>query len=322
MTGLKVDLRAKFTAEGAETFTIDAALSVDEGDSLVVLGPSGSGKTLLLETIAGFHRHDGEVSLDGRQLNGIQPEHREFGFVFQDFALFPHLSVRGNVEYGTRYHEDTRDTDLLLRDLGVMDLADRYPPSLSGGEKQRVALARALAIRPSVMLLDEPLSALDIPTRQDLRDDLADVLSNVTTVYVTHNRSTARALADEIVVMADGRIVQGGSPTEVFERPESPMVAKFTGASVIDLSKSPLFRDLLADGPVDGYVAVRPESVTIGGDDGDFAATVERVVREDAGNRVTLSFDEVTLDAFTNESLNPGDKVCLTVPSEAVSVLK
>lgn len=321
MSGLHVDVEAAFTAEGAETFHIDTAITVESGETLVVLGPSGSGKTLLLETIAGFHHHTGEIALNGQPLNEIPPEHRGFGFVFQDFALFPHLSVRRNVAYGTRYHEDTRDPDSLLAELGIGDLADRYPPSLSGGEKQRVALARALAIRPAVLLLDEPLAALDVPTRQELRNDLADVLEDVTTLYVTHDRTTARALADQIVVMANGRIQQRGSPTEVFDHPTSPMVAEFTGANVIDPSASASLRDLFDRAGIDHRVAIRPEAVPIRRDKGDISATVKRIVPEDAGDRVTLSFDEVTLEAFSDDPLSVGDEVWISLPHEALSPL-
>jgi len=226
---LHADVSATFSADGAESFHVDAAFDVDRGESLVILGPSGSGKTLLLETVAGFHPHDGPVTLDDRRVSDVPPEHRDFGFVFQDYALFPHMTITENVGFGSRYHDDTRDATALLAELGVSELADRYPPTLSGGEKQRVALARALAVRPEVMLLDEPLAALDVPTRQALRDDLADVLTDVTAVYVTHNRTTARALADRIAVMNKGRIEQIATPIEVYEEPANEFVADFIG---------------------------------------------------------------------------------------------
>ncbi|TKX83758.1 ATP-binding cassette domain-containing protein, partial [Halorubrum sp. SS5] len=172
MTRLTADIRSTFTADGAEPFTVDAAIEVESNETCVILGPSGSGKTLLLETIAGFHEHNGVVTANETDITGKPPEERGFGFVFQDYALFPHMTVRENVEY----RESSRDAAELLDELGVAHLSERNPPTLSGGEKQRVALARALAIRPSVMLLDEPLAALDVPTQQALRDDLADIL--------------------------------------------------------------------------------------------------------------------------------------------------
>ena len=337
MTRLTADIRSTFTADGAEPFTIDAAIEVESNETCVVLGPSGSGKTLLLETIAGFHEHNGVVTANETDITGQPPEERGFGFVFQDYALFPHMTVRENVEYGTRYRESSRDAAELLAELGVTHLSERNPPTLSGGEKQRVALARALAIRPSVMLLDEPLAALDVPTQQALRDDLVDVLDDVTAVYVTHNRTTARAVADRIVVMQDGRVVQRGTPEDVFERPASAMVARFTGANVIDLSAAPSLRRILDDGigsqarsdgsgrePVDRdsdtdaatQVAIRPEAITLGDADGDLSATVERVVREDATNRVTLAFDDVSLEAFATSPPVVGTELTLSFPRD------
>lgn len=338
MTRLTADIHATFTADGTEPFTVDAAIEVEPNETCVILGPSGSGKTLLLETIAGFHEHSGVVMTNQTDITNHPPEEREFGFVFQDYALFPHMTVRGNVEYGTRYRESSRDVDTLLTELGVNHLTERTPPTLSGGEKQRVALARALAIRPSVMLLDEPLAALDVPTQQTLRDDLADVLVDVTAVYVTHNRTTARAIADRIGVMQDGKIVQRGSPEDVFERPQSPMVARFTGANVIDLSAAPSLRRVLnsvikshthSDGGTPSssdhteatdtavHVAIRPEAITLS-EEGDISATVERVVREDTTNRVTLAFDDVTVETFVNSSSPPvvGTEISLAFPRD------
>lgn len=314
---LDVNITATFTAEGAEGFVVDATLDVDNGESLVVLGPSGSGKSLLLETIAGFHDHDGTVVFDGDDMCDVPPERRDFGFVFQDYALFPHMTVHENVEYGTRYHEETRDADSLLAELGVSALVDRYPPTLSGGEKQRVALARALAVKPQLMLLDEPLSSLDVPTRQALRDDLADVLTDVTSVYVTHNRTTARAIADRIAVMRGGEIVQTGTPEDVFEAPASPEVADFTGANVLETSAMPSLQAALdGEAPDDGVVSIRPEAIRLDDTDGDFQATVERVVPEDATNRVTLAVDGSTIEAFVNRELATGDDVWVTLPRE------
>jgi ABC-type Fe3+/spermidine/putrescine transport system ATPase subunit len=316
MTELYADIRATFTAEGAERFVVDATVDVERGETLVVLGPSGSGKTLLLETIAGFHGHDGVVTFEGENVSERPPERRDFGFVFQDYALFPHMTVQENVQYGTRYHEKTREPDALLEELGVSHLAERYPPTLSGGEKQRVALARSLAVRPSMLLLDEPLAALDVPTRQTLRNDLVDVLSDVTSVYVTHNRTEARAIGDRILVMHDGEVVQRGTPVEVFEQPASPMVAEFTGANTVDLSDAPSLRAQLNGEFTSGHVAIRPEAVSIGRSRGDIEATVERVVREDGITRVGLSFDGVTIDAFTNDPPTVGERVWISCPPE------
>jgi ABC-type Fe3+/spermidine/putrescine transport system ATPase subunit len=321
---LAVDIETAFSAAGAERFRVAADFDVESGETLVVLGPSGSGKTLLLETVAGFHSHEGTVALDGRSLADVPPERREFGFVFQDYALFPNMTVRENVAFGTRYHGTTRDPDELLAELGVAELAERDPRTLSGGERQRVALARALAVRPEVLLLDEPLSSLDVPTRQRLRDDMQEVLDGMTAVHVTHNRTTARALADRIVVMADGRIVQHGTPEAVFDRPASPLVARFTGSNCLPLDAVPEFVESLAVAHEDDdtHLAVRPEAVVLNGPAPDFAATVERVVREDATTRVTLRLADgaATLDAFTDDPPRVSETVGVSLPHDDVTL--
>ncbi|WP_255195134.1 ABC transporter ATP-binding protein [Halorarius litoreus] len=308
---ISFDIAATFTAEGSR-FEVEAALDVADGETLVVLGPSGSGKTLLLETVAGHHPHAGSVTVDGEDVTDHPPERRDFGFVFQDYALFPHMTARENVAFGQRYAttEGLPDPDDLLDRMGVTHLADRSPRTLSGGEKQRVALARALAIDPRVLLLDEPLSALDVPTRQALRDDLATVLEAVTAVHVTHNRTTARALADRIAVMRDGEVVQTGTPDAVFESPATAAVAEFVGANVLSGAVFDVSRD--------GRVAVRPEHVRL--DDGT-AATVERVVREDATFRVTLVCDGERFAAFTDDPPAEGDSVGVSVADAHVTLL-
>lgn len=306
-----IDVAATFTAEGADRFRVAADLSVADGETLVLLGPSGSGKSLLLETVAGFHDHEGRVALGGSELTDRPPEDRGLGFVFQDYALFPHMSVRENVSFGGKYH-DTRDPDELLAEFGVAELADRYPPTLSGGESQRVALARALAVRPDAFLLDEPLSALDVPTRQTLREVLADVLADETAIYVTHNRTTARAIADRVAVIRDGGIVQTGSSEEIFERPSSPFVARFTGANCLELDGGDLVtpdgslsfggeRDRRAGDAT--HLAVRPEHVELDPQSPDFAAPVERVVREEGRDRIALDVAGQRLDAYADGSL-------------------
>ena len=322
---LDVDVRARFTADGTEPFTVDATLSVAEGETLVVLGPSGSGKTLLLETVAGFHSHEGTVRHDDRELTGTPPEKRQFGFVFQDYALFPHLTVRENVAFGSRYHEATSDPDELLAELGVADLADRTPTTLSGGEQQRVALARSLAIHPAALMLDEPLSALDVPTRQALRADLVDLLDDVTALYVTHNRTTARAIADRIAVMHEGEIVQVGTPDEVFESPASPFVARFTGANVLPATAVSSSEALTGDGGEVASLAIRPEHVVLDPATSDCEATVERVVREDAAFRVSLSLESqihrenVVFDAFSPDPPTVDETVGVGIPNDRVT---
>ncbi|MFB6070132.1 MAG: ABC transporter ATP-binding protein [Halanaeroarchaeum sp.] len=304
---LEAEITARFS-DGTTVFDVDAAIEVETGETLALLGPSGSGKTLVLETIAGFHDHGGRVLLDGEDVTDAPPEDRDLGLVFQDYALFPHLTVRENVAFGTRYHDDADDPDDLLEGLGVGHLADRSPPTLSGGEKQRIALARALAIRPRAFLLDEPLSALDAPTRESLRADLADVLADETALYVTHDRTTARALGDRIAVVRDGTIHQVGTPTAVFERPADDFVARFTGANVVPA-------DAVGDWPDADDVAIRPEHVRLDGEDAGHRAVVVRTVREDATYRVTVRLDGTTIDAYTTAPPE-GDRVGVTLPRD------
>ncbi|RXK49244.1 ABC transporter ATP-binding protein [Halorientalis pallida] len=322
---LEVDVEATFSADGADAFHVAADFAVREGETLVILGPSGSGKTLLLETVAGFHDHGGTVENGGRVLSDRPPEGRDFAFVFQDYALFPHMTASENVGFGQRYREADADPDALLADLGVADLADRYPPTLSGGEAQRVALARALAVDPSILLLDEPLSSLDVPTRQSLRDDLQDVLADVTSIYVTHDRTTARALADRIVVMNDGQVVQTGTPEDVFERPASPLVARFTGSNVVPLAAFGDRTSQLLDGDRDAtHLTVRPEDVELGAHDPDLTGTVERVTREDATSRVTVAVGDVPepITVFSADPPAPGTTVSLRFPRERVATCR
>jgi ABC-type Fe3+/spermidine/putrescine transport system ATPase subunit len=311
-----IDIASTFTTKGTDPFDLDAELSVETGETLVVLGPSGSGKTLLLETVAGYHDHAGRVLFDGRDVTDDPPEERYFGFVFQDYALFPHLTALENVEFGARYHADALDAESVLADLGVADLADRRPRTLSGGEAQRVALARSLAIRPEALLLDEPLSALDVPTREELRDDLRDLIADVTAIYVTHNRTTARALADRIAVMRDGRIVQLGSVEDVFHRPATPFVAWFTGSNCLPAAVLP---DEAVPSPSATHVAIRPEFVELDcvrSANASMSATVTRVTPRDGDNRIALSLGGEELTAFSSRSLSPGETVVASLPAD------
>jgi molybdate/tungstate transport system ATP-binding protein len=197
---------------------------------LAVLGPSGSGKTTLLSLIAGIERPDaGTVSLDGRALVGRPPEQRRVGVVFQDGALFPHLTARENVAYAATSGERVDELAALLEIDGVLD---RRPAALSGGERQRVALARTLAADPDALLLDEPLSSLDAPIGRRLRDAFSDLFDSlaIPVVYVTHDQRAATVLGDRIAVLRDGRVEQVGPPSTVLNRPETAFVARFTGS--------------------------------------------------------------------------------------------
>jgi molybdate transport system ATP-binding protein len=212
-------------------------LTVPPGRILVVLGPSGAGKTILLESISGLRPHRrGQIRLAGADLSGLAPERRGIGLVFQDAALFPHLSVRENVRFGPRSRgraADAATADSLLRRVGMGHLAGRSPRTLSGGERQRVALARALAIRPGLLLLDEPLSALDLPTREEMRALLQEVLADldIPAVHVTHDRDEALSIGDDLAIIIRGRLTQAGPADRVTAAPADPDAARLLGWS-------------------------------------------------------------------------------------------
>ena len=203
-------------------------LTVEE-DVLAVLGPSGSGKTTLLSLIAGITSPDsGSIQLDGRELVGLPLQDRHVGMVFQEGALFPHMTARENIVYAATASDRVGELATLFE---IADILDRKPPTLSGGERQRVALARTLATDPDVLLLDEPLSSLDAPIRKRLRDELHGLFESleIPILYVTHDQRTATALGDRIAIVRDGDLEQVGSPSAVLTRPTSRFVARFTG---------------------------------------------------------------------------------------------
>jgi ABC-type Fe3+/spermidine/putrescine transport system ATPase subunit len=222
------------TARAGSFVVGPVSLEVPAGRVLVILGPSGSGKTTLLSVLAGLRPSlAGRVHLAGEDVTAWPPESRRIGMVFQDGALFPHLTVRQNIRFGpnTLRLPGVASTDDLLGQLGITHLADRAPRTLSGGERQRVALARALAIQPRLLLLDEPLSALDQPTREEMRGQLRQLLAqqSIPAIHVTHDRDEAFTLADDLAIIADGTIRQAGNAREVAAHPANPSAAKMLG---------------------------------------------------------------------------------------------
>ena len=252
-------------------------LSVPAGEVLVLLGPSGAGKTVLLDTIAGLRAAiGGRVWLAGADITAMRPERRRIGVVFQDAALFPHLPVRENIGFGLRVSRTVSRAadgiDALLDRLGIAHLAERSPRTLSGGERQRVALARALAINPALLLLDEPLSALDQPSREDLRALLQHVLAglDIPAVHVTHDRDEALALGDSLAVIAGGQLRQAGPASVVTGAPADQDVARLLGWSLLGrgtaragivTAGSLAFAHATPDGPVNLYY--RPEEIVL-----------------------------------------------------------
>jgi ABC-type sulfate/molybdate transport systems ATPase subunit len=207
-------------------FELELTLEVERTTALV--GPSGAGKTSVLRAVAGLVRPQGRIFLNGRDLTALPPEQRRVGLVFQDYALFPHMTVRGNVAYAGPVGD-------LLERFRIAHLAHARPGELSGGERQRVALARALARDPDVLLLDEPLAALDAHTKSQVRGELSELLRGLglPTLLVTHDYEDAAALADEVGVLVDGKLRQLGPPAELVARPRDAFVASFTGANLL-----------------------------------------------------------------------------------------
>ncbi len=219
-------------------FSLDRInLHVADGEFFILLGPTGAGKTVLLESVAGLVPvSSGRIHLNGRNVTHLCPEKRGVGIVYQDSALFPHLTVKDNIRYGLRYQKDSPDKapmkfDPLVEALGIGHLLHRNATTLSGGEKQRVALARALIVAPALLLLDEPLSALDPNFREEIRDILKDLHRNtgVTILMVTHDFAEARYLAQHIAVINNGRLEQTGTVDAVFLKPATAFTARFVG---------------------------------------------------------------------------------------------
>ncbi len=235
--GVPIRLEGLTRRYGAVVALDGLDLEIVGGEFLALLGPSGCGKTTALRAIAGFDRPDaGRVLLDGRDVTGTPANKRDTGMVFQAYSLFPNLTVAENVAFGLRVRrrsggEQRNRAAELLELVGLADRGDRYPHQLSGGQQQRVALARALAVAPKVLLLDEPLSALDAQVRVQLREEIRRIQLElgITTVFVTHDQAEALSVADRVGVMRAGRLEQVASPDELYERPATAFVAEFVG---------------------------------------------------------------------------------------------
>jgi putative spermidine/putrescine transport system ATP-binding protein len=311
-------------------------LEIADGEFFALLGPSGSGKTTVLRMIAGFETPTaGSVALGGADVTGAAPFERDVSTVFQDYALFPHLSVRQNVEYGLAVRKlgraERRDrAEQALASVRMTGLAERRPAQLSGGQRQRVALARALVVRPKVLLLDEPLGALDLKLRQQMQVELKQLQrdAGITFVFVTHDQEEALTLSDRIAVFQHGRIAQVGAAAEIYEHPRTEFVAGFVGASTV--LTGPVAVDLLGRA---GTFVVRPERVRLArdgvGTPGTVAevvylgATTRYLVDLDGGPRVTASEPNTGAGATAAVprrgervlvSIHPGDAVALETP--------
>ncbi len=278
----------------AEVRALDGvSLDIASGEFFTLLGPSGCGKTTLLRTIAGFVEQDaGEVRLDGEPVDRLPAHRRDTGMVFQDYAIFPHLSVGGNVAFGLPERKVPRAehgarVEHALGTVRMHGYADRMPHELSGGQQQRVGLARAMAIRPGVLLMDEPLSNLDAKLRVELREDIRDIQRElgITTIYVTHDQEEALVVSDRVCVMREGAVEQIGTPWEVYKQPATRFVAAFVG-SMNFIERWPIaWTRPSGSGADDGAVtAIRPEDVRLldpgeepGGEAVEIAGAVAKV---------------------------------------------
>ena len=319
-------------------------LQVESGAVVCLLGASGCGKTTLLRLIAGFEEPtEGELYMIKRLVSRrgmvVPPEQRHIGMVFQDYALFPHLTIAQNIQFGLfRWPADWRRTRLaeMLALVGLQGMEKRYPHELSGGQQQRVALARALAPKPQLLLLDEPFSNLDVNLRQQLRDEMRAILSQaeITTVLVTHDQEEALSLADRLAVIDRGRIAQYATPDEVIRQPQTPFVAKFLGLGhflsgevrphciATELGNIPHGDDLhLAEGEHRVDILVRPESVRLCGHQDGTAAQVARVSFRGVRKLYTLRLPSGAqfCGLFASDAiLRPGDQVYVAWTPEQI----
>ena len=336
---------------GGFTLT-DVSLDVPAGGYALLIGPTGSGKTTLLETVAGHQAPErGRVWLHGEDVTDLPPERRGVGFVYQDHLLFPHLTVAENISYGLRAQASGLSGRVgeLAEVLGIAALLPRSITRLSGGERQRVALARALAPKPQVLLLDEPFASLDPTTRASLRRALLALqrLEQVTVLQVSHDFDEALRLGELVAVLADGRILQQGTPEEVFRRPNSAFVAQFTGAGNViagevrqtgateadgrfmaRFTAGPIELDVVGDRTGPCHAVIRPEDLLLSLEPlaaarNHLRATVERVERVgpvayiycDAGRPLVATVTTAGADAM---SLGPGVVVSVTIKATAV----
>lgn len=216
---------------GSSDIVNNFSLSIEEGQFVTLLGPSGSGKTTILRLISGFLSPDkGKIFINNQDVTNLEPNKREIAYVFQDYALFPHMTVKQNIEYGLK-KTSGMDYKSLAEKLKLQDLLNRYPHQLSGGQQQRVALARSLVLKPKVILMDEPLSSLDAKLRHQVREELKNIQKDfgITTIYVTHDQEEALSLSDRIAVLDKGILQQWGNPEQLYFEPRNSFVAEITG---------------------------------------------------------------------------------------------
>lgn len=334
---------------GDNTVISGLNLNIADGELFTLLGPSGCGKTTLLRMIAGFNSIEGgDFYFNETRINDMEPSKRNIGMVFQNYAIFPHLSVRQNVEFGLKQRKISKEelksgTDKFLKLMQIDQYQDRMPDNLSGGQQQRVALARALVIKPDVLLMDEPLSNLDAKLRLEMREAIRAIQKEVgiTTVYVTHDQEEAMAISDKIAVMKDGIIQHIGKPQDIYHRPANVFVATFIGrTNIMDAVyrregetaaltfdngfHMPYEKLDAADGtPV--QVSIRPEEFVMRKDGAGLHAVVEDSVFLGLNTHYHLRLDnnqhvEVVQVSSLETIIEPGTEVTLTIRQDKINV--
>ena len=329
-------------------------LEIQDGEMVTLLGPSGCGKTTTLRMISGFeYPTSGNVFIGDRDVAKVPPNKRGISMVFQSYALFPHMNIWENIAYGLRVAKLSQE-EIIQRTNDVIELMQlkgmekRFPNQLSGGQQQRVALARAVVIEPSVLLFDEPLSNLDAKLRESMRDELRALQKRlgITSLYVTHDQSEAMAISDRVVIMKDGNIMQQGTPTEIYEQPNSRFVANFIGkanfiegtfkgrdgeAALVDVGGKVF--SIPAPGKMEGVVeggscclTVRPESILLSASEGALIGEVSRATYYGAKveYEVQLNGQPIIVEVYNpqlTERFSVGDQVYMTLIDGCVRVL-
>ena len=352
-TEIAVDVQNVTKRYGTTVALSNLSLQIRDNEFFTLLGPSGCGKTTLLRSIAGFENiSDGGIYLYGQSLAGLPPNKRPINTVFQHYALFPHMSVTDNVLFGL-LRQRVADAEARKRVAEVLEmvqltaLAERMPSQLSGGQQQRVALARALAPRPRVLLLDEPLSALDLKLRQEVRIELQQIQDStgITFIFVTHDQEEAITMSDRIAVISDGELQQVGAPRDIYESPRNRFVADFIGeTNLIDVTVNSVHGDMatctLTDGttlqcktagdtsPGSGHLSIRPERLALSGSgQGDMSGTVQRLTYLGTDMRIAVEVDSGTVLTVrmqnTDDATLPdrGDRVGLQIETGGARLL-
>jgi len=330
----------------------DVTLNIEEGEYFIILGPTGAGKTVLLESIAGLYPiRNGEIWLRGKDVTGVEPENRKISIVYQDHVLFPHLTVKKNILFGlkmrkTKAEEMANRLDWVSDLLGISHLLHRRPDTLSGGEKQKVALGRAIVTKPELLLIDEPLSALDPETRESVQQELRQLhrALGVTILHVTHDFEEAIALGDRIAVIGEGHLMQVGTPEEIFRHPNSEFVARFAmtrnifhgkavrksnGDTVFKVASTEFITAADAEGTY--HASIRPEDILISSEPihssarNCFPGTITHVIDKGSTLYVTVDIPPqlsclVTRHSFEEMELHEGKKVYVTFKASSIHI--